>query len=781
MKYLKINPIRLIKKIINKNIIFKFLFLFFILNTANAKKIEEFNKILDLSIEPYCNGANLKQNNFFTLDQLDSIDIRFKNSKRFYVGLLKVMTSPTTYHREIFLMEKQKNHKADLFFVFKNNQTCEFEANIRVHGDGIDHYQFIDGNPTSSMHVELNKDSIDGITKFKLFIPSAEGGDNEIFNSILFRKLGYLSPRTVNTKIKLHNKYYKFIFQEVLAKEMLENNKKRDGAIIEKNEDSAFGLGRIDNKSWLKKNLRNKLIGSKIINDFNVSLIKAINNSKIRNYNIDNVLAHISFIDYDYLSSDIKNLDILANFETLAFATNSEHTLAMNDRRFYYDEITGHYHPIYYDGESYLFKNIDKHDFSKVTKYSKRNINEIRKRLNEIDLTEFLINLQNSNVDITMNELKKYFNKININLEKIEKSKVEYISSESNNLAKVFNFVDKDVKFVFGDEKMISVCSNNFSNCQDIENNITFFDSLIKQRFQKNNPLNLKPFYISYFGNISKKYSGENIINQSLVEITKQHKGVNDWNYLPLEGDIFIKYLHDITITVDHNNKELLIYYKNILNRAVITGGDTTLKNWSIELVFDEEIHNNNTNLVDSSSNLTGCLTLIDVKIENLTIKSNDAICEDSVNLIRTDGSIKKLIINNSISDGFDADFSNIKFDNIYISNSKNDCIDFSSGSYTLEKITLNKCGDKGVSIGEKSLVDLKQISITNSKIAIAVKDSSKLNIQKNKFFNNEYCLLSYRKKQEFKAPHILFINNLSCDYEKVLIQKGTLITDLRK
>ena len=138
-----------------------------------------------------------------------------------------------------------------------------------------------------------------------------------------------------------------------------------------------------------------------------------------------------------------------------------------------------------------------------------------------------------------------------------------------------------------------------------------------------------------------------------------------------------------ITITVDHNNKELLIYYKNILNRAVITGGDTTLKNWSIELVFDEEIHNDNTNLVDSSSNLTGCLTLIDVKIENLTIKSNDAVCEDSVNLIRTDGSIKKLIINNSISDGFDADFSNIKFDNIYISNSKNDCIDFSSGSYT--------------------------------------------------------------------------------------------------
>ena len=89
------------------------------------------------------------------------------------------------------------------------------------------------------------------------------------------------------------------------------------------------------------------------------------------------------FSDVFYLFSDKffspKNAEILNLFESLSYALDIQHGLSLDDRRFYYDEITGHYHPIYYDGESYLFKNIDKHDFSKVTKYSKRNINEIRK------------------------------------------------------------------------------------------------------------------------------------------------------------------------------------------------------------------------------------------------------------------------------------------------------------------------------------------------------------------------------------------------------------------
>ena len=38
---------------------------------------------------------------------------------------------------------------------------------------------------------------------------------------------------------------------------------------------------------------------------------------------------------------------------------------------------------------------------------------------------------------------------------------------------------------------------------------------------------------------------------------------------------------------------------------------------------------------------------------------------------------------------------------------SKNDCVDLSAGTYKLNKLRLVNCGDKGLSVGEKSLLQL--------------------------------------------------------------------------
>ena len=37
------------------------------------------------------------------------------------------------------------------------------------------------------------------------------------------------------------------------------------------------------------------------------------------------------------------------------------------------------------------------------------------------------------------------------------------------------------------------------------------------------------------------------------------------------------------------------------------------------------------------------------------------------------------------------------------VKNSNNDCIDVSMGNYIIEKVIIENCGDKGVSVGEKS------------------------------------------------------------------------------
>ena len=126
------------------------------------------------------------------------------------------------------------------------------------------------------------------------------------------------------------------------------------------------------------------------------------------------------------------------------------------------------------------------------------------------------------------------------------------------------------------------------------------------------------------------------------------------------------------------------------------------------------------------SNRITGCLSFVDIEIKNISILSNKAYCEDAFNLIRTQGSIKSAIIQNSLSDGLDLDFSKIKISQLNISNSNNDCIDMSYGEYEISDTFLNNCGDKGISIGEKSKVSINSASIDNAIYGIVSKDSSK-------------------------------------------------------
>ena len=79
-----------------------------------------------------------------------------------------------------------------------------------------------------------------------------------------------------------------------------------------------------------------------------------------------------------------------------------------------------------------------------------------------------------------------------------------------------------------------------------------------------------------------------------------------------------------------------------------------------------------------------------------------DSHCEDALNIVNTKGDFEEINILNSISDGVDFDFSEIKVKNLSVKNAGNDCIDFSYGNYFIENIIVENCKDKGISIGEK-------------------------------------------------------------------------------
>jgi hypothetical protein len=124
-----------------------------------------------------------------------------------------------------------------------------------------------------------------------------------------------------------------------------------------------------------------------------------------------------------------------------------------------------------------------------------------------------------------------------------------------------------------------------------------------------------------------------------------------------------------------------------------------------------------------------------------------------------------------------DIDFSEIDISNIQILSAGNDCIDLSYGNYSVIKSKIQDCGDKGISVGEKSLLLIEDLNVLNSNIGLASKDGSKSFINNGKFENLDTCLSAYNKKQEFSGGFIK-INQFNCNQSnnETFIDKASII-----
>ena len=118
--------------------------------------------------------------------------------------------------------------------------------------------------------------------------------------------------------------------------------------------------------------------------------------------------------------------------------------------------------------------------------------------------------------------------------------------------------------------------------------------------------------------------------------------------------------------------------------------------------------------------------------------------------------------MSNGVADAVDFDFSHLKISNIEISNAKNDCVDVSGGVYEFELLNLDSCGDKGLSIGEASTVQVDTAHIKFAGVGISSKDLSKTQVNEAAISVVEKCYEAVRKKEEFGGSFIAF-DDLDC------------------
>lgn len=678
--------------------------------------------------------------------QVLTLNLLINDAKGWFTNLENVALSNSAIDDRF-----KNNYLAKTIFSDGTN-TCILSGEVRISGDYIDHIEKtkFDQLYIASMEVSLFEGNIYKNKKFKLFLPQTREGQNEILMTTLFDQLGFMAPETFYIDVNINGIATKYLFQEKIINGFLLNKNKKEGPIIEadvpspsKWDKKSIDLARIVNKNWLSKNKYNLQYGYKALEIYSKMRIL---HDKNNNALIDVNLEHLN----------TKSQHQLRQFVLLNLALENWHSLDVGNRKFYIDPLDDTVYPIYYDGGSkfldnrfdyYLYsedKNNPYADFILDNSYLE-DIYILQNQIKNMDMKNLILNLQNRGLDeesllfldskfkeIVTKRLTILEENIFRNHSSSNYSAIEYFQKSPNNY--------KNYLLMFHNDRGFKYCDTNLENCR--EANLTNEEEI--------NLLNG-----NYFIGEKKVY----FVGSSLESLNSAYK----------KNKIFSNVIEVNGFTIFSNNK---IEY-NLTNRnlELIAENDSRylIKNSKIidmkivlNYKYDKNIVPDNEALRYDDLFLTGCLNIYDSNLQNVIINISNTQCEDSINLVRTQGSIEEVFIANAIYDALDVDFSNLVIKSIKVNSALNDCIDVSKGMYEFNYIKVDNCADKGFSTGEGSNVKIKDLIVNKSNIGIAVKDSSNVYINELEISNSTFCTSLYRKKQEF-GPSKLEVKRLFC------------------
>ena len=181
---------------------------------------------------------------------------------------------------------------------------------------------------------------------------------------------------------------------------------------------------------------------------------------------------------------------------------------------------------------------------------------------------------------------------------------------------------------------------------------------------------------------------------------------------------------------------------------------------------------------------LTGAITFYEspVEIDGCQLSNNKA-GDDMLNIIRSEFEIKNTLFKHTLSDALDVDFGKGSITHSSFVDCGNDGMDFSGSAVDVMECFVSGAGDKGVSVGENSIVNINQLELKNCYVAAASKDRSQVNIENTKVSTSEFGFAVYQKKSEF-GPSAMTVSsvdmvNVTTPY---LVEEGsTLLVDNQK
>jgi len=683
--------------------------------------------------------------------------------RKWQTNLLSAGLSPYSISDEF-----KGTFRATVLVHYDEGTSCEYRAKVRLSGDRKDHLGPEGASTIPSIDVELEEGNIDGIVRFKLLRQETRGGEAEIFVTEVFRRLGILAPRTKVVPVSLNGQTLTMLFQEKIEKELLESQGQRESIIVEKDEsyhwaqvaagqmdngwaEPLWNFPRISNSKWATRGAAHRAVAWEGFR--RVSRVYAETwSGEPWSAMLDSLLANDS----------PEAMNALAQHRILSVVMHVTHGLKVNNRRFYYEPMSGGFFPIYYDGNARIdkLKSLPEEFPSSEEQIRLRGItdedlSQTRAALAEINVAELYIALENSGSTLTLtdvsNTLKLMDEKVKLLGPFLTQAPVP-LWSPSPHAGEPDTY-----DLVFGwDQKSMQSCTLDTWTCQSLPLTDDEATRLLAGRLE--------------LGDKVYKYAGPSLHAYELG--TDPYPQALGPSASHLIGDTSVFAFGDIEVGVDMENRVLTADLEEESARLVLRGG--RLKSWTLKITGPSSDKDASGERIDERL-LTGCLTLVDLEIEAISIFARGGLCEDTINLVRTSGNIESLFVSDAFQDAVDLDFSSLVVESSVVVGAGNDCMDVSAGDYVLHELIASSCGDKGLSVGEGASVLLTTGVVNDSQFALVVKDSSTLQVDSARVTGSAVCVMAYRKKQEFGGA-MVSLQDVECSANTFVAQTGSEI-----
>ena len=162
-----------------------------------------------------------------------------------------------------------------------------------------------------------------------------------------------------------------------------------------------------------------------------------------------------------------------------------------------------------------------------------------------------------------------------------------------------------------------------------------------------------------------------------------------------------------------------------------------------------------------------------DVKMQNVIFSNNRS--EDALNIVKSKFDMENCKFDNIFADAFDSDFSSGEIKISDFGDIGNDAIDFSGSQVRIISCKILNAGDKGISGGERSSLNINNCVVSGVNIGIASKDLSVLSINQLELSDCNNGILAFQKKPEFGPGKISATNvKLNNVIQEYLIEKNS-------